>query len=62
MKLYLKVVMMKVKENELNKDLREKQLKTKEAFEDNAQKSKLYSDMKTLLIIKYHSIKKNKII
>ena len=27
--------MMKVKENELIKDLREKQLKTKEAFEDN---------------------------
>ena len=45
---------MKIKENELIKDLREKQLKTKEAFEDNARKSKLYSDMKTLLIIKYH--------
>ena len=27
--------MMKVKENELIKDLREKQLKIKEAFEDN---------------------------
>ena len=47
MKLCLKVVMMKVKENELFKDLREKRLKTKEAFEGNARKSKLYSDMKT---------------
>ena len=54
MKLCLKNVMMKVK------DLREKQLKIKEAFEGNARKSKLCSDMKTLLIIKYHSIKKNK--
>ena len=36
MKLCLKVVMMKVKENELFKVLREKRLKTKEAFEDNA--------------------------
>ena len=51
---------MKVKENELIKDLREKRLKTKEAFEDNARKSKLCTDMKTLLIIKYHSIKKPK--
>ena len=50
--------MMKVKENELIKDLREKQLKTKEAFEDNDRQSKLYSDMKTLLTIKYQSIKK----
>ena len=58
MKLCLKDVMMKVKENELIKDLREKQWKTKEAFGDNARKSKLYSDMKTLLIIKYQSIKK----
>ena len=38
---------MKVKENELIKDLREKQLKTKEAFGDNARKSKLCTDMKT---------------
>jgi hypothetical protein len=45
-------------ENELIKDLREKQLKTKEAFEDNDRQSKLYSDMKTLLTIKYQSIKK----
>ena len=51
---------MKVKENELIRDLREKRLKTKEAFEDNARKSKLCTDMKTLLIIKYHNIKKNK--
>ena len=58
MNLCLKVEMMKVKENEFIKDLREKQLKTKEAFEDNDRQSKLYSDMKTLLIIKYHSIKK----
>ena len=35
MKLCLKDAMMKVKENELIKDLREKQLKIKEAFEDN---------------------------
>ena len=58
MKLCLKNVMMKVKENELIKDLREKQLKTKEAFEDNDRQSKLYSDMKTLLTVKYQSIKK----
>ena len=58
MKLCLKNVMMKAKENELIKDLREKQLKTKEAFEDNDRQSKLYSDMKTLLTIKYQSIKK----
>ena len=49
---------MKAKENELIKDLREKQLKTKEAFEDNYRQSKLYPDMKTLLTIKYQSIKK----
>ena len=60
MKLCLKDVMMKAKENELIKDLREKQLKTKETFEDNARQSKLYSDMKTLLTIKYQNIKKNK--
>ena len=55
---------MKVKENELFKDLREKRLKTKEAFEGNARKSKLCTDMKTLLTIKYQGIKKeiNKII
>ena len=39
-------------ENELVKDLREKQLKIKEAFEDNDRQSKLYSDMKIFLIIK----------
>ena len=44
---------MKAKENELFKDLREKRLKTKETFEDNARKSKLCTDMKTLIIIKY---------
>ena len=44
-------------ENELIKELREKQLKTKEAFEDNDRQSKLYSDMKTLLTVKYQSIK-----
>ena len=60
MKLCLKNVMMKAKENELIKDLREKKLKTKEAFENNVRQSKLYSDIKTLLIIKYQSIKKNK--
>ena len=45
-------------ENELIKDLREKQLKIKEAFEDNDRQLKLYSDIKTLLTIKYQSIKK----
>ena len=39
-------------ENELIKDLREKQLKIKESFEDNDLQSKLYSDMKIFLIIK----------
>ena len=39
--------MMKVKENELIKVLREKQLKIKETFEGNARKSKLCTDMKT---------------
>ena len=58
MKLCLKNLMMKAKENELIKDLREKRLKTKEALEDNARKSKLCSDMKTLLIIKYQRVKK----
>ena len=38
-------------ENELIKDLREKQLKIKESFEDNDLQSKLYSDMKIFLII-----------
>ena len=52
MKLCLKDAMMKGKENELIKDLKEKQLKTKETFEDNDRQSKLYSDMKTLLTIK----------
>jgi len=39
-------------ENELIKDLREKQLKIKESFEDNDLQSKLYSNMKIFLIIK----------
>jgi hypothetical protein len=47
-------------ENNLIKELREKQLKTKEAFEDNDRQSKLYSDMKALLLVKYESIKKKK--
>ena len=46
-------------ENELIKELRKKQLKTKEAFEDNDRQTKLYSDMKTLLTIKLDSITKN---
>ena len=45
-------------ENNLIKELREKQLKTKEAFEDNDRQSKMYSDMKALLLVKYESIKK----
>ena len=47
-------------ENTLIKDLREKQLKTKEAFEDNDRQSKMYSDMKALLLVKYESIKNRK--
>ena len=47
-------------ENTLIKDLREKQLKTKEAFEDNDRQSKMYSDMKALLLVKYESIKSRK--
>ena len=43
-------------ENNLIKDLREKQLKTKEAFEDNDRQSKMYSDMKALLTVKYESM------
>ena len=46
-------------ENSLIKELREKQLKTKEAFEDNDRQTKLYSDMKTLLTIKLESMSKN---
>ena len=47
-------------ENSLIKELREKQLKTKEAFEDNDRQSKMYSDMKALLLIKYESIRSKK--
>ena len=47
-------------ENSLIKELREKQLKTKEAFEDNDRQSKMYSDMKALLLVKYESIKNKK--
>ena len=39
-------------ENELIKDLREKQLKIKEVFEDNNRQLKLYFDMKIFLNIK----------
>ena len=46
-------------ENALIKELREKQMKTKEAFEDNDRQTKLYSDMKTLLTIKLESMTKN---
>ena len=46
-------------ENALIKEVREKQLKTKEAFEDNDRQTKLYSDMKTLLTIKLESMSKN---
>ena len=52
--------MMKVKENELIKDLREKQLKTKETYEDNDRQMKLYSDMKKLLTTKLDSLKGKK--
>ena len=45
-------------ENALIKELREKQLKTKEAFEDNDRQTKLYGDMKALLTIKLESMTK----
>ena len=45
-------------ENNLIKELREKQLKTKEAFEDNDRQSKMYSDKKALLLVKYESMTK----
>ena len=45
-------------ENALIKELREKQMKTKEAFEDNDRQTKLYGDMKALLTIKLESMTK----
>ena len=45
-------------ENALIKELREKQLKTKEAFEDNDRQTKMYSDMKALLTVNLESITK----
>ena len=45
-------------ENALIKELREKQLKTKEAFEDNDRQTKMYRDMKALLTVKLESITK----
>jgi len=45
-------------ENALIKELREKQMKTKEAFEDNDRQTKMYSDMKALLTVKLESITK----
>ena len=47
-------------ENSLIKELREKQLKTKEAYEDNDRQMKMYNDMKTLLMIKLDSVKSKK--
>ena len=47
-------------ENNLIKELREKQLKTKEAYEDNDRQMKMYNDMKTLLMIKLDSVKSRK--
>ena len=47
-------------ENELIKDLREKQLKTKEAYEDNDRQLKLYADLKKLLTMKLDSLKGKK--
>ena len=44
-------------ENEIIKDLREKQLKTKEAYEDNDRQMKLYNDLKRLLTMKLESLK-----
>jgi intraflagellar transport protein 81 len=45
-------------EASLIRELREKQLKTKEAFEDNDRQTKMYSDMKALLTVKLESITK----
>ena len=47
-------------ENEIIKDLREKQLKTKEAYEDNDRQMKLYNDLKRLLTMKLESLKGKK--
>ena len=47
-------------ENDLIKDLREKQLKSKETYEDNDRQMKLYSDMKKLLTTKLDSLKGKK--
>ena len=47
-------------ENEIIKDLREKQLKTKEAYEDNDRQMKLYNDLKRLLHMKLESLKGKK--
>ena len=47
-------------ENELIKELREKQLKTKEAYEDNDRQMKLYNDLKRLLTMKLESLKGKK--
>ena len=63
MKLCLKNVMMKAKENELIKDLREKQLKTKEAFEDNKENRNFVLIWKLYLLLNIIVLKKiNKII
>ena len=45
-------------ENNLIKDLKEKQQKTKIAYEDNDRQMKLYNDMKKLLTIKLNSLKR----
>ncbi len=47
-------------ENEIIKDLRGKQLKTKEAYEDNDRQMKLYNDLKRLLHMKLESLKGKK--
>jgi intraflagellar transport protein 81 len=47
-------------ENDLLKDLREKQQKTKEAYEDNDRQLKLYSQLKDILTVKLQSLKGKK--
>ena len=47
-------------ENDVLKDLREKQQKTKEAYEDNDRQLKLYSQLKDILTVKLQSLKGKK--
>ena len=46
--------------NDVLKDLREKQQKTKEVYEDNDRQLKLYSQLKDILTVKLQSLKGKK--